>query len=461
MMTTLKPQLSTITMQDSIKMYNINDKLIGLEMSIQTNVDPEECFDFTRNYNKNIHVVIPSRNYTQLGYTIEKRVNKNTGVVNLYSYAGGKPVSQLMNGQRNLSKLIYPPYSSTLFSSIKLPKVLNGEILYILIDSYPEFLSINQSSLKTELIKNDTNLLIQRLSDSIEGDDIEIKIIIDQSTFESINLVYPEFKDIICNIKNFKVSLSKVSNDEMNNYLCDDLFGKIIGGQQQLFNGTLVFKDYTIVDVYNDNRVNISLRGSGLYVMGNGVSKIFIILEKESTGSLINITESSSGTVLFEGNLTDIEIIHPYTDLITNIITISNYNKEIERCINSKDKKEMKDFMLRNSTYNTELELYEFEYIQAEEKEWYYNNLKLRIQELINNSRRMFNIIRKSFVITKDIDTGSQPNISMQRQYTCASKNGPVDELLLYQDHVVSYQDHVVSYQDPMVIPPSPVLRRH
>jgi hypothetical protein len=195
--------------------------------------------------------------------------------------------------------------------------------------------------------------------------------------------------------------------------------------------------------------------------MGNGVSKIFVILEKESNNSLINITESTSGTVLFEGNSTDKEVLHPYTDLITNIITISNYNKEIERCINSKDKKEMKDFMLRNSTYNTELELYEFEYIQAEEKEWYYNNLKLRIQELINNSRRMFNSIRKSFVLTKDIDTGSQPNISMQRQYTCASKNGPVDELLLYQDHVVSYQDHVVSYQDPMVIPPSPVLRRH
>lgn len=452
-MTTLESQLSAITIQEDVKMYNINDKLVGLEMSIQTNVDPEECFDFTKNCDKNIHIVVPAKTYTQVGYIIEKRINKNTGVINFYSYAGGKPVSQLMNGQKNLSKIIYPPYSSTLLSSIKLPKVLNGEILYILVDSYPEFSSINQSSLKKDLIKNDLNLLIQRLVDSVYGDDIEIKFIIDKSTFESINLVYPEFEDIICNIKNFKVSLSKVSNDEMNNYLCDDLFGKVIGGHQQLFNGTLVFKDYTIIDIYNDNKINISLRGSGLYLMGNGISKIFVILEKESIDSSINITESTSDTVLFEGNLTDIDIIHPYTDLITNIITISNYNKEIERCLNSKDKKEMKEFMIKNSTYNTELELYEFEYIQAEEKEWYYNNLKLRIQELINNSRRMLNSVRKYFVITKDIDTGSQPNISMQRQYTCAGKNGPTDEL--------QYQDHAVLYQDSMMIPHPPVLRRH
>ena len=459
-MTTLKSQLSAITIQEDVKMYNINDKLVGLEMSIQTNVDPEECFDFTRNYDKNIHIVVPARTYTQVGYIIEKRVNKNTGVINFYSYAGGKPVSQLMNGQRNLSKIIYPPYSSTLLSSIKLPKVLNSEILYILVDSYPEFSSINQSSLKKDLIKNDLNLLIQRLVDSVYGDDIEIKFIIDKSTFESINLVYPEFEDIICNIENFKVSLSKVSNDEMNNYLCDDLFGKVIGGHQQLFNGTLVFKDYTIIDVYNDNKINISLRGSGLYLMGNGISKIFVILEKESIDSSINITESTSDTVLFEGNLTDLDIIHPYTDLITNIITISNYNKEIEKCLNSKDKKEMKEFMIKNITYNTELELYEFEYIQAEEKEWYYNNLKLRIQELINNSRRMLNSVRKYFVITNDIDTGSQPNISMQRQYTCAGRNGPIDELQ-YQDHAVLYQDHAVLYQDSMMIPSPPVLRRH
>ena len=452
-MTTLKSQLSAITIQEDVKMYNINDKLVGLEMSIQTNVDPEECFDFTRNYDKNIHIVIPARTYTQVGYIIEKRVNKNNGVISFYSYAGGKPVSQLMNGQRNLSKIIYPPYSSTLLSSIKLPKVLNGEILYILIDSYPEFSSINQSSLKKDLIKNDLNLLIQRLVDSVYGDDIEIKFIIDKSTFESINLVYPEFEDIICNIENFKVSLSKVSNDEMNNYLCDDLFGKVIGGHQQLFNGTLVFKDYTIIDVYNDNKINISLRGSGLYLMGNGISKIFVILEKESIDSSINIIESTSDTVLFEGNLNDIDVIHPYTDLITNIINISNYNKEIERCLNSKDKKEMKEFMIKNSTYNTELELYEFEYIQAEEKEWYYNNLKLRIQELINNSRRMLNSVRKYFIILKDIDIESQPNISMQRQYTCAGRNGPTDEL--------QYQDHTVLYQESRMIPSPPILRRH
>ena len=128
-MTSIKSQSSTITLDDNVKMYNINEKLVSVEMSIQTNVDPEECFDFTRNYDKNIHIVLPLKTYTCVGHTIEKRVNKNTGVINFYSYAGGKPISQLINGQRNLSKLTYPPYSGTLLSSIKLPKVLNGEIL--------------------------------------------------------------------------------------------------------------------------------------------------------------------------------------------------------------------------------------------------------------------------------------------------------------------------------------------
>lgn len=445
-MENLKSQLSNIILQDNVKMYNINDKLIGLEMNIQTNVEPEECFDFTRNYNKNIHIIIPSKTYPQLGHIVEKRVNKNTGVINFYSYAGGKPVSQLINGQRNLSKLTYPPYSSTLLSSIKFPKVLNGEILYILIDSYPEFLSISQSSLKTELIKNDTNLLIQRLVNSLDGNDIEIKFIIDQLIFESINLVYPEFKDVLCNIKNFKVSQLTISNDDMKNYLCDDIFGKVIGGQQQLFNGTLVFKDYTIIDVYNDSKINISLRGSGLYLMGNGISKIFIILEKESDEKIINITESTSGIVLFEANLIDINETHPYSNFITEIFNISNYNYEIQKHIINNDKKEIKEFMLKNSKYNTELELYEFEDIQSEEKKWYYNNLKLRIIELINNSIKMFNNIKHIF--TKDTDIIFQNNIPMQRQYTCASKNDIIP-------------NELVSYSDCLLISPPPILRRY
>jgi hypothetical protein len=460
MMTTLKSQLSTITMQDSVKMYNVNDKLIGLEMSIQANVDPEESFDFTRNYNKNIHIITSLKIYNAIGNIIEKRVNKNNGVINFYSYAGGRPVSQLLNGQRNLSKLTYPPYSSTLLSSIKIPKVLDGEILYILIDSYPEFLSISQDSIKTELIKDDTNLLIHKLSNSIEGDDIEIKFIIDKDTFDSINLVYPEFSDTICNIKNSKVTQSTVANVKMHNYLCDDVFGKVIGGHQQIFNGTLAFRDYTIVDVYSDNKISSSLRGSGLYLMGNGTSKIFVILEKESDDSVINITESTSGTVLFERNLSDITETHPHVGIITEIFTISHYNKEIESCLLSKSVDQMKEFMLKNSKSNTELELYQFEDIQTEEKVWYYNNLKLRIQELIDNSRLMFNSIRKYFVFTKDFDIDFQQNISMQRQYTCASKNEIHSDMISQHDPLLTHYDPIVSFHDHISVPP-PVLRRH
>ena len=444
-MTTLKSQSRIITLQDDVKIYNINDKLVGLEMSIQTNIELEECFDFTKNYDKNIHIVIPLKNYTQLGDIIEKRVNKNTGIINFYSYAGGKPVSQLINGQRNLSKITYPPYSSTLLSSIKIPKVINGEILYILIDSYSEFLSISQSSLKTELIKNDTNLLIQRLINSIEGaNDIEIKFIIDHDVFESINLVYPEFQNTISNIKNFKVHFT-ILNDKMNNYLCDDVFGKVIGGQQQLFNGTLVFKDYTILDVYNDSKINISIRGSGLYLLGNGISKIFVILEKESDEQIINITESTSSIVLFEENLINIKEIHPYIDVITEIITILNHSNKIKSCVTYKDKKKMKEFMLENSKYNTEVELYEFEDIISDEKEWYYDNLKLRILELINNSRAMLINIRRNFVT--NIERSFQPNIPIHREYTCSLKNESINEVSLFTDSIM--------------IPPPPVLRRH
>ena len=142
--------MSKISLQNEIKKYNINDKLVCLEMNILTNVEPEECFDFTKNYNKNIHIVIPIKTYTEINQIIEKRVNKNSGIIYFYSYAGGKPVSQLMNGQRKLSKIVYPPYSSTLLSSIKIPQVNNGDILYILLESYPEFLSISQDSLKRE-----------------------------------------------------------------------------------------------------------------------------------------------------------------------------------------------------------------------------------------------------------------------------------------------------------------------
>jgi len=435
--------MSKISLENEIKKYNINDKLVCLEMNILTNVEPEECFDFTKNYNKNIHIVIPSKTYSEINQIIEKRVNKNSGIINFYSYAGGKPVSQLMNGHRKLSKIVYPPYSSTLLSSIKIPQVNNGDILYILIDSYSEFLSISQDSLKRSLIEADTNLLIENILNSIQDKDLEIKFIIDHTTFENINLVYSEFSSKFTEIPNLQLFQTTISNDKINNYLCDDIFGKLIGGQQQLFNGTLIFKDHTIIDVYNNGKINIALRGSGLSLIGNGTSKIFIILEKECEYSTINITEYTTGMQLFEENTLlnkentllnkknyEYSEINKYSDIIIQINDILTHNNEIQNILSSNNNKIMKDFMITNSQLHTELELLEIEESIVEENTWYYKHLKLRLRELVNKTRFLLDNIRKHFDYLRknnesiiDFNTDTYQNICMQRQQTCGNDN--------------------------------------
>ena len=55
-----------VTHQNEVKMYSISDKLLAVDMNIHTNINCFDCLDFTRNYNKNINIVIPSKIYSLL-----------------------------------------------------------------------------------------------------------------------------------------------------------------------------------------------------------------------------------------------------------------------------------------------------------------------------------------------------------------------------------------------------------
>jgi hypothetical protein len=395
--------LGNIKINEQVNKYYINDKYCCLEMNIETNVDPEECFDFCKVHTDNIHVIIPQKQYSTLNNVLDKRTNKNASIVSFYSYAGGKPITQLLNGHKSLSKIPYPINYGTTFSSIKFPKLKENEILYIIIDSYPEILSITDLTLKEKLIRSDVQQFISKLK--AQYTNITLNLIINETTIEIINKVFPDFLTVIISGLNldFDVHINRVPGEEINNYLCDVIFGKIIGGQQQQFNGTLIFKDHTIVNFYNIGNISCLLRGSGLSLSGNGTSNIFVLLEKESEDAVLNISEYSTETNLYTDDNTEIPT-HPNYLTFLKFVDICNYYEQVKQISKDKNLEHIKEFMQDNTLMNNEIELSGFDNFIVPKVKWYDSTFNQVYKDMLSNICSLLSNIRFNFKKKTDLE---------------------------------------------------------
>jgi hypothetical protein len=397
--------LGNIKINEQVNKYYIDSKYCCLEMSIETNVDPEECFDFCKVHTDDIHIIMPQKQYNTFNSYLEKRTNKNASVISFYSYAGGKPITQLLNGHKSLSKLPYAVNYGTTFSSIKLPKIKPNNILYIIIDSYPEFLSITDPILKEQLIRSDVQQFITKLKELYT--DIKLNLIINQATFKLINEIYPDFLVVIKSSLDFELTSTNILGEELNNYLCDVVFGKIIGGQQQQFNGTLIFKDHTIINFYNNGVINCLLRGSGLSLSGNGTTNIFILLEKDSVDAVLNISEYTTETTLYTDDETEITT-HPNYLTFLKYLDISNYHEQVKQISKESNKERVKEFMQEHTLLNNEIELSDYDQFLVPKVKWYdsifndlYKNILGSICTHLSNIRFNFKKISELEIYTE------------------------------------------------------------
>jgi hypothetical protein len=397
------------------QVFKINEKLLAVEFNIVTMVEPAESIDLTIDLQKQVHVILSQGQYNKLDQSLQTRINNNSNPINFYSQAGGNPITILKNGQHKMGTITYPNHSGTLLSSIKIPHIQENEILYILVDSYPELLTCADPNLRRKLLVADISELIKHIN--YASSNIEVNIIFDSAIVKLINEFYPTFfsgpleRDTIN-----QFNLHEISLDKMNLFLCDKIFGKVIGGQSQSFNGIITAKDCIIVDAYSDGDLSISIRGSGLSVNGNGKAKILIIIENADSELLIQ--ETYTGLIILNNHTINYEEFK-FSEKYIKLYELIKYYDELSK-LTLESKKIIKENLVKNCYKNFEIEFCDLEDYIIESELWFISKLNLRVTETIYYLRYNLELIRSQFIIDRSqSNLVERQNDIIQRQYTC------------------------------------------
>jgi hypothetical protein len=339
----------------------IDDKLAAIKLEVETDGGSANSVKLLKNEKKPVHVVLSEKQYEKLKQTLWTRVNENSYPINFYRTTGGESIATLKTEQNYLGTVTYHDSKLSLISSIKVPDVKENEaIYYFLIDSYDGLDQVTDPILKGELIMNDWIKFARQFqkSEQIELKS-EIRIIFDSKIIKSITEIIPDFFSRLDTSfdNHWKVEFFECCLDEMPNFLCDKIFGKIIGGEKQLFSGIITTGDNKIVDVFSTGCLSVAISGSGLTINGNGSSKIFIIVERKIDAKLL-IQETQTGQIILDDKITDDCETFKYPKEYNKLRELVDYNDELKSLL-EKPKESIKKHLLENSTKNSEFELCE------------------------------------------------------------------------------------------------------
>lgn len=355
------------------KVNIIDNTLAAIELEIVTDGGSANSIDLLVDKKKTVHVVLSQGQYKKLKQTLWKRVNKNSYPINFYSTTGGKSISTLKTGQNDLGTVTYHDSKISLISSIQVPDVEPNEVIYFLIDCYDGLDQVIDPILKGELIMNDWIKFARQFQKSEQIKlKSEIRIIFDSKIIKLITEIIPDFfpcqatKLFLENYTpdagfgnhwetQFEVKLFECCFDKMSEFLCDKIFGKVIGGEKQLFNGIITTGDNKIVDAYSKGCLSVAIRGSGLTINGNGNSKIFIIVERKIDSKLL-IQETQTGQIILDDKITDNCETFKYPNEYNKLRELVDYSDELKSLL-EKPKDSIKKHLLENSTKNSEFEL--------------------------------------------------------------------------------------------------------
>lgn len=356
------------------KVKKIDNKLATIELEIETDGGYANRIDLLVDKEKTVHVVLSQGQHKKLKQILWKRVNKNSYPIYFHSTTGGKPISTLKTGQNDLGTVTYHDSKISLISSIQVPDVKKpNEAIYFLIDCYEGLDQVTDPILKRKLIMNDWIKFARQFQKSEQIKlKSEIRIIFDSKIIKSITEIIPDFfpgQAIKLFLENytpdagfgnhwetqFEVKLFECCFDKMSEFLCDKIFGKVIGGEKQLFNGIITTGDNKIVDAYFKGCLSVAIRGSGLTINGNGNSKIVIIVEIKNDSKL-SIQETQTGQIILDDKITDNCETFKFPNEYKKLCELVNYNDELKSLLD-KPKESIKKHLLENSTKNSEFEL--------------------------------------------------------------------------------------------------------
>jgi hypothetical protein len=394
------------------KVNIIDDKLAAIKLDIDVNGSAANRIKLLVNEGKTAHVVLSQGQHDKLKQTLWTRENENTYPIHFYRTTGGKPIATLKTGQNDLGTVTYHDLKLSLISSIEVPDIQKNEVIYILIDSYYGLDQVTDPSLKGELIMKDWIDFARKFQSFLKS---EIRIIIDGKIFASITKIIPDF--FSCQAP--KLFLENAGNqsevkffecyDKMTEFFCDKIFGKVIGGEKQLFSGIITTGGNKIVDAYSKGCLSVAIRGSGLTINGNGNSKILIIVERKIDSKLL-IQETQTGQIILDDKITDDREIFKFPKEYNKLCELVDYNDELKSLL-EKPKELIKKHLLENSTKNSEFELCDpTDYIIMSDvlnlndivdiintDSWIYSSINLKISDTLYNIVCNIGLLREKF----------------------------------------------------------------
>lgn len=295
-------------------------------------------------------------------------------------------------------------------------------------DQYSEFNNCSDPRLKKRLVNEDLHRLYKNIKKSCDNiNNIEVNIIFDSELFTS----FEQYISINNILEDF--SISSFPNDNMVNYLCDKIFGKIIGGQQQYFNGLItVNNNNNIIDAYSEGNININLRGSGLSVYGNGKSKIFMIIEVKNNNSIIQ--EMNSLEIIYD-KLSRSPIISlekfKFQDIYVKLYDLIKNEEYLSQQINITCKNKIRTWLIKNTNKNVEIDTYELDKFNIESTNWIVNKLNSRYKDTITKQQRYLDILRSKLRSLDKLDyleANNYHKTNIGRQFTCSENRSFTDD---------------------------------
>ena len=387
--------------------YRINSDTIMVEFDCKTNVKPNIKFDFSVNHSKPINIITSSSIYQQLHNEVLDRTNINSEEIKVYGYTGNKELSSISPGKNRLGTVSYPDYMISLLSEIEISSnIQHGSKVILVIDSYPSITFIEHSVLKNKLIEKDFENFCTIITEFIHKTKCDFTLLIDSNIAKYIIDAY----------KQIPFSFVVSNANKITRCLCDIVFGRIISGVQNDFNGIITTSNYTIIDAFIKNKSKqelsedysklnltdltpdihtINLRGSGLSISGNYQSHICLLLQKKSETDMIEFNEINTNKKLFELDISNLEM-HPSATVLSKYLDIVNYYYKLKDINVDKYKEHMINEMLFiNSIEYGSVETY---MVESDFKDEIISKLTSLVQIL----KKEWNRIRNSFVFNKN-----------------------------------------------------------
>ena len=357
--------------------YRLAPTNFMLSFDISTETRTTALIDLSKNSKNETKIISSNGVYSKFKENhLSSRKNKNTGDIKFYSYAGGKEITRLTTGSNRMSNLAYPPYNGTLFSSIELPEMNKKDNVYLLIDNYIEINTISCPNMKKELINKDLEILLNKIKNGIEGKNVNFIILFDSKLHEELIKYEPELNTIICS---YDIHPMK-SEGHIVPYVCDLVFGRILGGQTHQFTGVINPEGYTIIDAFTTSIINyhkLTNRTSGLSILGNGTATIYMLLRSNNAlTNKIKLMEVPTGTELLNISTNTNVKEHKNTSDILKLIKLIDYTLLLKNILSKNDRTEMKQFMKDNLEENFN---WEFNFLENYNPDKLEEDIKLQI----------------------------------------------------------------------------------